>query len=144
VDGELKQFNSYINSIPIQMNFSAEIMADTSIDSFKITQSIIGTLYRTLVFSVNFMGFRVPVQVGFPDNFNSTKQFEFTYGNTERIKVTFDIELQGYLPLPDAKAEFFGGSGRMGGFVFNATPGGDPTTSTSVTAPATPGSGRAQ
>ena len=50
VDGELKRFNSYNNSIPIQLNFSAEIMADTTVDSFKITQSIIGTLYRTLVF----------------------------------------------------------------------------------------------
>lgn len=110
VDGELKRYNSYINSIPVQLNFSAEILADTSVDSFKIVQSIIAVLYKTLVFNVNFKGFRVPVQVGFPEGYTINKQFEFTYGNTERIKVTFDLELQGYLPVPDLNQEFFAGN----------------------------------
>lgn len=110
VDGELKRFNSYINSIPVQLNFSAEILVDTSIDTFKIIQSAIGVLYRTLVFNVNYKGFRIPTQAGFPDNYNTDKQFEFTYGNTDRLKTTFDIELQSYLPIPDPTQEFFAGN----------------------------------
>jgi hypothetical protein len=109
-DGELKRFNSYINSIPVQLNFTGEILVDTSIDSFKIVQAITAYLYRTQVFSVNFMGFRVPTQVGFPDSYNIGKQFEFTYGNLERIKVTFDLELQSYLPVVDPQNVFFGGN----------------------------------
>jgi hypothetical protein len=120
VDGELKQFNSYLNSIPVSMTFSAEILADTTLDSFKIVQSAISVLYRTLVFSVNFKGFRVPTQAGFPDSFAINKQFEFTYGNTDRIKVTFDIELQTYLPIPDPKEEFFAGN-RINDFQINFT-----------------------
>jgi hypothetical protein len=110
VDGELKRFNSYINSIPVQLNFSAEILVDTSIDTFKIIQSAIGVLYRTLVFNVNYKGFRIPTQAGFPDNYNNDKQFEFTYGNTDRLKTTFDIELQSYLPISDPTQEFFAGN----------------------------------
>lgn len=110
VDGELKRFNSYINSIPIQLNFSAEILVDTSLDTFKIIQSAISVLYRTLVFNVNYKGFRIPTQAGFPDNYNTDKQFEFTYGNTDRLKTTFDIELQSYLPIPDPTQEFFAGN----------------------------------
>lgn len=110
IDGELKRFNSYINSIPLQLNFSAEILTDTTLDSFKIVQSAIAVLYRTLVFSINFKGFRIPTQVGFPDTYALNKQFEFTYGNTDRLKVTFDIELQTYLPIPDPKEEFFAGN----------------------------------
>jgi len=110
VDGELKRFNSYINSIPVQLNFSAEILVDTSIDTFKIIQSAIAVLYRTLVFNVNYKGFRIPTQAGFPDNYNTDKQFEFTYGNTDRLKTTFDIELQSYLPIPDPTQEFFAGN----------------------------------
>lgn len=109
VEGQLKRFNSYINSIPIQMNFSAEILVDTSIDAFKIVQSITAYLYRTQTYSVNFKGFRVPTQVGFPDSYAIGKQFEFTYGNTERIKITFDVEIQSYLPVVDEQNEFFGG-----------------------------------
>ena len=109
-EGELKKFNSLINSIPIQMNFNAEILVDTSIESFKIIESIISVFYRTLVFNVNYKGFRVPTQVGFPDNYSIDKQFQFTYGETERIKITFDLELQTYLPLVDDTSEFFAGN----------------------------------
>jgi hypothetical protein len=101
IDGELKRYNSYINSIPLQLNFSAEILADTSIDSFKIVQSAISTLYRTLVFNVTYEGLRIPTQAGFPEAYAIDKQFEFTYGNEDRIKVTFDVEVQTYLPLFD-------------------------------------------
>ena len=110
VDGELKRYNSYINSIPVQLNFSAEILVDTSIDTFKIVQSAISVFYRTLVFDVNFKGFRIPTQAGFPDSYATDKQFEFTYGNTDRLKTTFDIEVQCYLPLTDPALEFFAGN----------------------------------
>ena len=110
VDGQLKRFNSYINSIPVQLNFSAEILVDTSIDSFAITESITAFLYRTQTYSVNYKGFRVPTQVGFPDTYTIGKQFEFTYGNTERLKISFDLEVQSYLPVVDEANEFFGGN----------------------------------
>ena len=91
---------------------------DTSIDSFKIVQAITAYLYRTQTYSVNFKGFRVPTSVGFPDSYNIGKQFEFTYGNTERIKVTFDVEVQSYLPVVDEQNEFFGGQ-QVSGFQAN-------------------------
>ena len=133
VDGQLKRYNSYINSIPIQLNFSAEILVDTSVDSFKIVQAITAYLYRTQTYSVNFKGFRVPTSVGFPDSYNIGKQFEFTYGNTERLKVTFDVEVQSYLPVVDEQNEFFGGqqvagfSANFGASFAGATGGGQNT-----------------
>ena len=110
VDGELKRFNSYINSIPLQLNFNAEILVDTSIDSFKIAESIIKTLYKTISFNVSYENFRIPTQAGFPDSYTIDKKFEFTYGETDRIKVTFEIELQTYLPIMDKREEFFAGN----------------------------------
>jgi hypothetical protein len=56
--------------------------------------------------------------VGFPDTYNIGKQFEFTYGNTERIKVTFDVEVQSYLPVIDEQNEFFGGN-QISGYTTN-------------------------
>lgn len=104
-NGELRRYNSYINSIPFQLDFQAEILSDTMIDIFKIIQSITEFLYRTQVFSVNFRGFRVPSQVGFPDNEGIEKQFEFTYGLTDRLKTTFSIELHSFLPVVDNTQE---------------------------------------
>lgn len=131
VEGELKRFNSYINSIPVQMNFTAEILADTSIDTFKITQAITTYLYRTQVFSVNFKGFRVPTQIGFPDAYALNKQFEFTYGVNDRLKVTFDIELQSYLPVIDPMNEFFAGN-TIQTATTNLTPNSGPTETTNT------------
>jgi hypothetical protein len=110
VDGELQRFNSYINSIPLQLNFSAEILVDTSIDSFKIAESIIAVFFKTLVYNVAFKGFMVPTQAGFPEGYDLGKQFEFTYGVTERQKMTFEIEVQTYLPLTDRREEFSAGN----------------------------------
>ena len=115
VAGELKRYNSYINSLPLQLNFSAEILCDSVLDTLKITQSAMTVLYRTLVFNLNYKGFRVPTQAGFPDTYNSTKQFEFSYGETNRIKTTFDVELQTFLPIPDQAQEFFAGNNMSGG-----------------------------
>ena len=126
VEGEIKQYNSYINSIPLQLNFSAEILIDTSLDCFKITQSIISVLYRTLVFSVNYNGFRIPTEAGFPDTYAIDKQFEFTFGDANRLKISFDIELQTYLPIPDEKEERFAGNTIQ---QFNATIKPDNTSS---------------
>jgi len=134
IDGELKRFNSYINSIPLQMNFTGEILVDTSIDSFKIVQSIISVFYKTISYSVNFKGFRVPTQAGFPDSFNINKQFEFTYGDQERIKVVFELEVQSYLPIPDPKQEFFAGN-NIQNFSGTITPGATGTDSTEISYP---------
>lgn len=109
IDGELKRFNSYINSIPIQLNFGAEIVFDTTVDSFKIMQSAMSVLYKTLVFNINYKGFRIPTQVGFPESYASDRQFQYTYGVSERPKVSFDIELQTYLPIADPDQEMFAG-----------------------------------
>lgn len=138
IEGQLQRFNSYINSIPIQLNFSAEILTDTSLDSFKIIQSAITVLYRTLVFSVNYNGFRVPTQAGFPDSYTPNKQFEFNYGETDRLKVTFDIECETYLPIPNESDEFFAGNNMSGGIVFNINSGSGNTAGTAQTTVITP------
>lgn len=110
IDGELKRYNSTINSIPLQLNFDAKIMFDTMTDGFKIVQSCIEHLYRTLSFSITFGGFRVPTQAGFPDSFVLDKQFEYTYGITDRNTVAFSIEMETYFPIVDNKQELFAGN----------------------------------
>jgi hypothetical protein len=63
-----------------------------------------------LVYNVAFKGFMVPTQAGFPEGYDLGKQFEFTYGVTERQKMTFEIEVQTYLPLTDRREEFSAGN----------------------------------
>lgn len=108
--GELVRYNSYLNSIPMSLLFSVELLVDTSIDAFKITQSIIQVFYKTLVFRVNFGGVVIPSQSGFSENYDIQKLVEYTYGDDTRIRVKFDLEVETYFPIFDAKQEMFGGS----------------------------------
>lgn len=105
VNGELQQFNSYLNSLPIAMTFSVEIEVDSNLDAFKVEQAIMETFYKVQVFSVNFRGFRIPCQAGFADSFGVEKTFEFTYQTNAKIMVKFDIELETYYPVLDSTTE---------------------------------------
>jgi hypothetical protein len=109
-EGELLRYNSYLNSIPISMQFNVKIMTDTAIEAFKIQQEIFRVLYKTLVFRVNFAGSVVPSQAGLPETYTTDKQFEYTYGEQNRISVSFDVEVETYFPIFDKKQEMFSGS----------------------------------
>lgn len=109
-EGELARYNSYLNSIPISLTFGVELLVDTQIDAFKVTQSIVQFLYKTLTFRVNFGGVVVPSQAGFSENYDIQKLFEYTYGDDSRIRIKFDLEVETYFPIFDPKQEMFGGS----------------------------------
>jgi hypothetical protein len=109
-EGELVRYNSYLNSIPISMTFTVDVMVDTSIDAFKVTQSIIQVFYKTLVFRVNFGGVVIPSQAGFSENYDIQKLVEYTYGDDTKIHIKFDLEVETYFPIFDAKQEMFAGS----------------------------------
>jgi len=109
-NGELLRYNSYLNSIPASLTFDVKILVDTVIDAFKINQEIIRVFYKTLVFRSNYAGVVVPSQAGFPENYNLEKQFEYSYGETNRITVSFTLEVETYFPIFDPKQEMFGGN----------------------------------
>jgi hypothetical protein len=110
INGELLTFNAYLNAIPLTMSFEVEITTDTSLDAFKIQQSILETFYKTQVFSVNFRGFRVPCQVGFSEDYNIEKTFEFSYGEEQKVTFKASLEVETYYPVIDPKTERFNGN----------------------------------
>lgn len=118
IGNEVLTYNAFLNPIPLSMNFDAVVTADTSLDAFKIQQAILETFYKTQVFSVEFRGFRVPCQVGFPEDQGIEKTFEFTYQDDTVIKFTVPLQLETYYPVTDPTTERFGGN-RM-----NYPPGG--------------------
>ncbi len=101
VNGELQTYNGFLNSIPLTMNFDVKIETDTNLDAFKIQQAIIETFYKTQVYSVSYKGFRVPCQVGFPEDFGLENPLEFTYQSDKKIEVSFSLVIETYLPVID-------------------------------------------
>lgn len=110
VGNEVLTYNSFLNSIPLTMNFDVEIVCDTSLDAFKIQQAVLETFFKTQVFSVEFRGFRVPCQVGFPEDQGIEKTFEFTYQTETTIKFNCPLQLDTYFPVTDKTTERFSGN----------------------------------
>ena len=111
LQGQMKAYSAYTTSIPLSMTFDVKLRADTLLDTFKIFQAVIQTFYKVFSFSVEFGGMRVPVQVGFPEQYQNDKQLEFSYLNTQKwIETTFSVAVETYYPQKDLETERFRGN----------------------------------
>lgn len=111
VNGQVQAFNSMLNVIPITIQFNAEVICNTLLESLKISQAVIGTFYKAEKFEVDYAGFMVPCQAGFSEDFQTQKQLEYTYGNGEdKIITSFTIETECYMPVPDITTERWRGN----------------------------------
>jgi hypothetical protein len=115
IDGKLETFNSYLNAIPLKMNFDCSIICSSYTDGFKIEQALLETFYKVQVFNVSFKGFRIPAQVGFPEDYGLEKNFEYSYGDDNETTISFSLELETFYPVMDKTSERHE-SNRMSGF----------------------------
>jgi len=109
--GEMKTLSSFTNSLPLNIAFEVNVKVDTLLDAFKVFQSVIQTFYKTYTFSFEYEGFRIPCQVGFPENYETTKQLDFTYNNNPQfIEFKFTANVETYFPEKDLTTEKFRGN----------------------------------
>ena len=101
VDGRIETYNAYLNSIPIDMNFDVTMKVDTITEAFKIVQAVLEVFYRNQVYNTTFKGLMIPCQVGFPEQYTLTKNFEFSYPSDTKIEVTFSLAVETYFPVID-------------------------------------------
>jgi hypothetical protein len=131
--GEMKSFSAFTNNIPISLDFSVKIRVDTMLDSFKVFQSVIDALYKVNSYNFEFEGVRVPVQIGFPEQYQNDKQFEFTYGSTQKwIEIEFSVVGESYFPQRDKSTERFRGNLMQAGIKVQNKIGSDLSSNSSL------------
>jgi hypothetical protein len=114
--GQMKTFSSYTNSIPLNVSFNVNMKTDTLLDAFKLFQSAVTTFYKTYTFNFEWEGFRIPAQVGFPENYEITKATEFTFqSNPPYIDFNFSLAIETYFPEKDLSTERFKGNTMQSG-----------------------------
>ena len=119
LEGEMKTYSSYTNSIPLNVSFNVAMKIDTMLDAFKMYQSVIPTFYKTYTYSFEYGGFRIPVQVGFPESYEINKQLEFSYASNEYIQFNFSVAVETYFPEKDLSTEKFRGNMMQAGIKMN-------------------------
>jgi hypothetical protein len=133
---EMRAYSAYLTPIPIESTFNLKIKVDTTTDAYKIQARVIEVLFKNFVYYFEYNGFRVPVQVSFPDQFpeKTPNQFNFSYGSTrgEGITLSVSVTVESYLPQLDMSTERFRGNLMQGGIKYNIDLGVVPPDNSSI------------
>jgi hypothetical protein len=113
--GTVKAFSATINSIPIVLTYSVEIIVDSLTESMKIIEKVIETFYKVNIYNMDFKGLMVPCQLVFSDTQNIEKNLSISYGDDNKIFVKFDLDLFTHHPIMDLQTERFRGNIMSGG-----------------------------
>jgi len=105
IDGKLQSYISYLYSIPLNMGFDCEMWIDTQVTALKLEQIIREVFYKTITFYVYYKGLRVGCQVGFPENYTIQKNIAYSFEPENKIKLTFQLEVETYQPVFDPTTE---------------------------------------
>ena len=110
VEGTVKAYSAFMNSIPLKVNFDVEIYCATLLESFKIIQSLIDTFYKVATFAVDFKGLRVPCQLGFSEDYSIERPLSFSFSDNKQMIMRFNLEMETYQPVFDTASERFRGN----------------------------------
>ena len=105
IDGKLEGFVSYLYSIPLNIRFDCELWADNQLSSLKIEQEIREVLYKNVTYYVYYKGMRIGCTAGFPEEVVIDKNINYSFEEENKIKLTFQIEVESYQPVFDPTTE---------------------------------------
>lgn len=136
IDGNLEAYVSYLYSIPLNVKIDCEMWIDKQITALKIQQAIIETFYKTKTFYTYYKGLRIGSTIGFPEDVTLEKNINYSFESDNKIKITFQLEIETYQPVFDPTTEEKVTS-KIKGFGVNIYPGNEKNTlnSISITSP---------
>jgi hypothetical protein len=102
-EGAMEGYTAEFDMIPITLGFDVEILVSSTLDSFKITESIIKRLYKSNYFNVevghlNEGTYRLAAYYAFPEDYTQERPIEHTYEDKDKYKITFTIEINSFMP----------------------------------------------
>lgn len=101
--GAMEGYTAEFDMIPITMGFDIEILVSSTLDSFKITESIIKRLYKSNYYNVevghlNEGTYRIASYYSFPEDYTQERPLAYTFEDKEQYKITFSVEINSFIP----------------------------------------------
>lgn len=98
-NGSLRTFSVDTNFLPLNLTFGVTVVCSNNLEMLKVTESILSKLYKTSTYSVDLGMFRVQAAMAVPEDYSQDKLFEFGLNDKKEFNVTFDIEVQSFIPV---------------------------------------------
>lgn len=110
VDGAMKTYSAQAIVVPLKITFQINIIVDILLDYFRIVQVAFSEFFKTIPFSFRYESIRIPARAVMPAPLPGEKPYTYNYGEDQRIKMNFTIDVETYLPVIDPTTEFFKGN----------------------------------
>ncbi len=94
--GQLKTFALMTQAIPITLSFSTTVVVNNTIELFKVTESLISSLYKNNLFYVDYGGFQAQSNFALPEDLGQEQLFEYGFTDRKEYKVTFSLEVKSF------------------------------------------------
>lgn len=115
---EIETHNAPINVIPLQISLQIEIKLDTLSMTLQMCEKVIETFYKSWAFEFLDKGMSIRASVGFPEENTIEHSYEFSFGDINDNKLTFNLEVETYMFVKDLTQDFKK-SQRIEGFEMN-------------------------
>ncbi len=106
----LKAFSARLFTLPMLLTFNVKIESDNINKTFKIMEKIFDFYYKNQVRYFQFRGVRVPAQITFPDSAQFTKNYNFTYSDSNIVSIALDLNMETYFPSFDDHSKMYKGN----------------------------------
>lgn len=111
-EGNLQGFVSEFQMIPIVIGIDIEILLESQLDMFKVTEALITKMYKANNFQVDAGHiedgtYRIASEYAMPDDYGQERPIEFGFDDKGAHKVTFSIEVNSFLPAFDFEEDIY-------------------------------------
>jgi hypothetical protein len=113
--GAMEGYSAEFEAIPIKLGVDVEILVSSTLDSFKVTEAMIKTLYKSNQYSVevghlNEGTYRLSAYYALPDDFDIQRPIDFTFEDKDKYKTTFSLEIDSFIPAFEWETERHAGN----------------------------------
>jgi hypothetical protein len=111
-NGLMEGFVAEFQMIPVVIGVDIEILVSSQLDMFKITESIVKSMYKANFFHVDAGHiedglYRISSEYMMPDDYTQERQIEYGFDDKENHKITFSLEVNTFIPSFDFEEDLY-------------------------------------
>lgn len=110
--GLMEGYVAEFQMIPVVIGVDIEILLSSQLDMFKVTESIVKSMYKANFFHVDAGHleeglYRISSEYMMPDDYTQERQIEYGFDDKENHKITFSLEINTFIPSFDFEDDIY-------------------------------------
>lgn len=99
VNGKLKTFLQKTKAVPVNINYTVDIVVMNEIDLLKASEKLLDTLFNYMFFNIDYYGLKIDAVFNLPDDKEIEIVREQTMETDQKKHLKFQLKVQTYYPI---------------------------------------------